>query len=195
MRTVADLTDAEITKETEQAIALVEGAVNDLRDTPRNLAELALMAAVANWNVSTESFSFLKGRCIHDLRTIDPRLEAAHEVMETFAVANGLDLDSFKRPTIAYLRKLTEVEPWQASVALLPLLNDPVQSKAVSVAAEITLEIAHWLDLAAKNEGEMRKWLALARETACFMTPDFPVQAEQFAELEKKYLDRALARS
>lgn len=191
MRTAADLTYEERAKEVEQAIALVEGAVDELRDVPRRLAELALMTAVANWNVSTESFAFLEARYIEDLSTIHPRLAAAHQRMETFATENGVDLDAIKRPTVAYLRKLDTVEPWQARFALLPYLNDRTLSKATA----IVKEVEHWLSIADKNGEDIGEWLALVHDVACILKPDFDEQADLLETLKKKYLDRALARS
>jgi hypothetical protein len=191
LRTAADLTAAERAKEVEYAIAIVEEAVEEFIDAPGDLAKLALRTAVANWNVSTESFTFLEGSYIHDLSTVDPRLAAAHRKMEAFAVANGIDLDCTKRPTVAYLRKLENVEKWQASFALLPLLNDLTQSSASTVVQELE----RWLALAHENRDEMRGWLALVRSATSVLTPHFVEEAEQLTALEKRYLELSPARS
>lgn len=191
MRTPADLTPAERAKEFEQAIALVENAVDDLLASPRKYAELALQTAVANWNVSTESFAFLEGRYIDDISTVDPRLAEAQRKMTSFAAESGVDLDAIKHPTVAYLRKLDSVKPWQASFALLPLLNDRTPTKA----AAVVKEVEHWLVIADKNREELGEWLALANNAASILKPEFEESAEQLETLKKKYLDRALARS
>jgi hypothetical protein len=191
LRTVADLTPAERAEEFEQAIALVENAVDDLLASPRKYAELALQTAVANWNVSTESFAFLEGRYIEDISTVDPRLPEAHRKMVSFAEENGVDLDAIKHPTVAYLRKLDSVEPWKASFALVPLLNDRTQAKAET----ILLEVDYWLSLAEKNGDDLTGWSELVKSVVSILRPDFPVQADQLAALDGKYRVRSLARS
>lgn len=191
MRTSADLTPAERTKEVEQAIALVENAVDELRDTSREYAKLALQTAVSDWNVSTESLVFLEDRYIDDISTVDPRLADAHRKMASFAEENGVDLDSIKHPTVSYLRKLDDVEPWQASFALLPLLNNRTQAKA----AAVHLEFEYWLSLAAKKGVNLKEWLTLMKSAASILMREFPEHAAQLTALEKKYDDGALARS
>lgn len=189
MRTAADLTPIERAREYEQAISLVEDAINELLETPKEYAGLALRTAVANWTVSTESFAFLEGRYIDDISTVDSRLAEAHRKMASFASEHGIELEAINQPTIAYLRKLEVVEPYKARIALVPLLSDRTLAKA----EVILLEVDHWLLLAEKNGADLTQWSALVNDVASILRQEFPSQADQLEALYAKCRGRSLA--
>ncbi|MBY3433602.1 hypothetical protein HFN89_05515 [Rhizobium laguerreae] len=83
--------------------------------------------------------------------TIDPRHAAAHRRVESLATENGFDFDAFKHPAVAYLKKLDNVEPWQARFARLPFLNERTPTKATS----IVKEIERWHVIADRNKDDM----------------------------------------